>query len=117
MPYERRDRRSAAGRSATSDSAQVISQHLDADRRWGFVAVDHELQRRGRRTLSCGWSAMCSSIRGRVGEGDDEASVARFMADQRTLHRVPHTPVCALLGVSLAWFSKWDRPGEKTRTG
>jgi putative transposase len=34
-------------------------------------------------------------------------SVARFIADQRTKHRVPHTVVCALLGVSLAWFYKW----------
>lgn len=34
-------------------------------------------------------------------------SVARFIADQRTTHRVPHTLVCALLGVSLAWFYKW----------
>ncbi len=34
-------------------------------------------------------------------------SVARFIADQRTNHRVPHTVVCALLGVSLAWFYKW----------
>ena len=34
-------------------------------------------------------------------------SVARFIADQRTLHRVPHTLSCALLGVSLSWFYKW----------
>ena len=34
-------------------------------------------------------------------------SVARFIADQRTIYRVPHTLVCALLGVSLAWFYKW----------
>jgi putative transposase len=34
-------------------------------------------------------------------------SVARFIADQRTMHRVPHTVVCALLGVSVAWFYKW----------
>ena len=34
-------------------------------------------------------------------------SVARFIADQRTKHRVPHTLTCALLGVSLAWFYKW----------
>ena len=34
-------------------------------------------------------------------------SVARFIADQRTLHRVPHTLTCALLGVSLSWFYKW----------
>jgi transposase InsO family protein len=42
-----------------------------------------------------------------VGEGGDEVSVARFIADQRTKYRVPHTVVCALLGVSLAWFYKW----------
>jgi transposase InsO family protein len=42
-----------------------------------------------------------------VGEGGDEVSVARFIADQRTNYRVPHTVVCALLGVSLAWFYKW----------
>lgn len=35
-------------------------------------------------------------------------SVARFIADQRTMYRVPHTLVCALLGVSLAWFYKWN---------
>jgi len=34
-------------------------------------------------------------------------SVARFIADQRTNYRVPHTTTCALLGVSLAWFYKW----------
>ena len=34
-------------------------------------------------------------------------SVARFIADQRTMHRVPHTLTCRLLGVSLAWFYKW----------
>jgi putative transposase len=34
-------------------------------------------------------------------------SVARFIADQRTNYRVPHTVACALLGVSVAWFYKW----------
>ncbi|MEM6107588.1 IS3 family transposase [Mycobacterium sp. 050272] len=34
-------------------------------------------------------------------------SVARFIADQRTHYRVPHTICCALLGVSVAWFYKW----------
>jgi putative transposase len=29
-------------------------------------------------------------------------SVARFVADQRTNYRVPHTVTCALLGVSLS---------------
>jgi putative transposase len=34
-------------------------------------------------------------------------SVARFIADQRTNYRVPHTLTCALLGVSISWFYKW----------
>ncbi len=34
-------------------------------------------------------------------------SVARFIADQRTNYRVPHTVACMLLGVSVAWFYKW----------
>lgn len=34
-------------------------------------------------------------------------SVARFIADQRTFYRVPHTISCALLGVSTSWFYKW----------
>jgi putative transposase len=34
-------------------------------------------------------------------------SVARFIADQRTYYRVPHTITCLLLGVSLSWFYKW----------
>ena len=34
-------------------------------------------------------------------------SVARFIADQRTSYRVPHTVTCLLLGVSMAWFYKW----------
>jgi putative transposase len=54
-----------------------------------------------------------------VGEGGDEVSVARFIADQRTNCRVPHTLTCALLGVSLSWFYKWlDRtptPSERRR--
>jgi putative transposase len=46
-----------------------------------------------------------------VGEGGDEVSVARFIADQRTLHRVPHALCCAILGLSESWFYKWlDRP-------
>jgi putative transposase len=54
-----------------------------------------------------------------VGEGGDEVSVARFIADQRTFYRVPHTLTCALLGVSTSWFYKWlDRtptPTEQRR--
>jgi transposase InsO family protein len=45
-------------------------------------------------------------------------SVARFIADQRTNYRVPHTLTCALLGVSLAGFYKWlgraGTPGPHT---
>lgn len=38
-------------------------------------------------------------------------SVARFIADQRTKHRVPHAVSCRLLQVSESWFYKWlDRP-------
>jgi putative transposase len=51
-----------------------------------------------------------------VGEGGDEVSVARFIADQRTFYRVPHTVTCALLGVSLSWFYKWlDRTPTPTQ--
>lgn len=34
-------------------------------------------------------------------------SVAHFIADQRTKHRVPHAKTCAWLGVSASWFYKW----------
>jgi putative transposase len=34
-------------------------------------------------------------------------TVARFIADQRTMHRVPHAASCRLLGLSEAWFYKW----------
>lgn len=34
-------------------------------------------------------------------------SVARFIADQRTKYRVPHSVTCILLGVSISWFYKW----------
>jgi putative transposase len=42
-----------------------------------------------------------------VGEGGDEVSVARFVADQRTNYGVPHTVTCKILGVSVSWFYKW----------
>jgi len=46
-----------------------------------------------------------------VGEGGDEVSVARFIADQRTFYRVPHAFTCRVLAVSPSWFYKWrDRP-------
>jgi putative transposase len=52
-----------------------------------------------------------------VGEGGDEVSVARFIADQRTFYRVPHAVTCAILGVSVSWFYKWvDRePTDRQR--
>ncbi len=47
-------------------------------------------------------------------------SVARFIADQRTEHGVPHPKTCALLGVSVSWFYKWvvraAPPGPHTPT-
>jgi transposase InsO family protein len=43
-------------------------------------------------------------------------SVARFVADQRTYYRVPHSLTCALLGVSSSWFYKWlDRTPTPTQ--
>jgi putative transposase len=42
-----------------------------------------------------------------VGEGGDEVSVARFIADQRTFYRVPIAVCCAMLGLSVGWFYKW----------
>jgi putative transposase len=54
-----------------------------------------------------------------VGEGGDEVSVARFIADQRTFYRVPYAVCCAILGVSQSWFYKWfNRPvtaGQRRR--
>jgi putative transposase len=38
-------------------------------------------------------------------------TVARFIADQRTDHRVPHGVACRALDVNESWFYKWkDRP-------
>jgi len=46
-----------------------------------------------------------------VGEGGDEVSVARFIADQRTFYRVPYAVCCVIVGVSTSWLYKWlDRP-------
>jgi putative transposase len=46
-----------------------------------------------------------------VGEGGDEVNLARFIADQRTKYRVPHTITCAVLGVSVSWLYKWITRG------
>ena len=59
---------------------------------------------------------MSQAIGGPAGEGGDEVSVARFIADQRTKYRVPHTiTTCALLGVSVSWFYK--RPARAADPG
>ena len=42
-------------------------------------------------------------------------SVARFIADQRTLYRVPVAFTCLVLGLSVSWFYKW-RAKAPTRT-
>jgi hypothetical protein len=42
-------------------------------------------------------------------------SVARFIANQRTTHRVPHTLTCAILGISISWFHKWLGRGPTER--
>jgi transposase-like protein len=34
-------------------------------------------------------------------------TVARFIADQRTDHRVPHAVACRALDVNESWFYKW----------
>src|SRR5665811_862373 len=56
---------------------------------------------------------------GIMGEGGDEVSVARFIADQRTFYRVPYAVCCVILGVSQSWFYKWfNRPataGQRRR--
>ncbi|MEU1409552.1 IS3 family transposase [Streptomyces sp. NPDC005728] len=43
-------------------------------------------------------------------------TVAGFIADQRTEHRVPHTIACRALEVSESWFYKWrQRPERPTK--
>jgi hypothetical protein len=51
-----------------------------------------------------------------VGEGGEEVSVARFIADQRTKYRVPHPFSCCLLGVSESWFCKWIKEPVTARS-
>jgi putative transposase len=41
-------------------------------------------------------------------------SVARFIADQRTKYRVPHTVTCLILGGCVSWFYKWIDRAEST---
>jgi putative transposase len=50
-----------------------------------------------------------------VGEGGDEVSVARFIADQRTFYAVPHAFSCRLLAVSESWFYKWIKAPTTVR--
>jgi putative transposase len=54
-----------------------------------------------------------------VGEGGDAVSLAAFIADQRTAHRVPHAVACRALNVSESWFYKWQHrqptPAERRR--
>jgi putative transposase len=50
---------------------------------------------------------MFKAIGGPVGQGGDEVSVARFVADQRTMHQVPHVFCCRILDLSVSWFYKW----------
>jgi len=50
-----------------------------------------------------------------MGEGGDEVSVARFIADQRTFYRVPHAFTCRVLAVSEAWFYKWVKAPTTAR--
>jgi transposase-like protein len=45
----------------------------------------------------------------------DEVSVARLVADQRTMRRVPHTVTCAILRISISWFYKWIGRGPTER--
>ena len=38
-------------------------------------------------------------------------SLARFIASQKAVYRVPYAVSCRALGVSQSWFFKWhDRP-------
>ena len=47
------------------------------------------------------------TIRGPLGERGDKVSVARFVASQRTEHRIPHAVSCRALGLTESWFYRW----------
>ena len=61
----------------------------------------------GRKRRAADGARCFKTLGGPVGEGGDEMSVARFIADQRTMHGVPHAVCCAILAVSVSWFYKW----------
>jgi putative transposase len=42
-------------------------------------------------------------------------SVARFITTQRVEHQVPHATACRALGMSQAWFYKWQHGDPSTR--
>ena len=44
-------------------------------------------------------------------------SLAAFIADQRTTHRVPHAVACRGLGVSESWFYKWQQRTHQPTLG
>lgn len=55
------------------------------------------------------------ALGGRAGEAGDEVSVAGFIADQRTLYRVPVGVCCAIFALSVGWFYKWIKAPVKER--
>lgn len=54
-------------------------------------------------------------MRGPVGDGGDEVSVARFIADQRTFYALPNAFSCRLLEVGKSWFYKWIKAPATVR--
>ena len=93
--------------------AGTLGNWVKAERRdGGEGALDGgeraELVRLRRRCAEPGDGARCAqTIRGRVGERGDKVSVARFVASQRTEHRIPHAVACRALGISESWFYRW----------
>ncbi len=53
-------------------------------------------------------------VEGHQGTGLSCSTLRAYVADQRTMYRVPHTLACLLLGVSLSWFYKWITPDPDT---